>query len=114
MPLFIPDCARRSFNWRNPPRNRDDEWSTLVHYLHADQIRCPQDCLNYRPKWLARILKPFPTFAHIFGRGVAAPFQWFAKLPWQTQVVIIFLFIIIAARQLLPYIIELLKAYHGQ
>jgi hypothetical protein len=113
MTVFVPDCQRRSFDWKTPPLGRQFEFEILTSMLHLGEISCPKNCVNYASQRRASLFKPFSRF-QVLIRYFAVPFQWFAKLPWQTQIVILVLGIVIAARPLIPLIVQLLNAYHGK
>jgi hypothetical protein len=111
--LFVPDCNRRSFDWKTPPFDRQFEFELLASMLHLGEISCPKNCVNYASQRRATLFKKVSSF-QVLPRYFAVPFLWFAKLPWQTQIATIVLGIVIAARPLIPLIVQLLNAYHGK
>jgi hypothetical protein len=111
--VFVPDCKRRSFAWKRAPMDRQDEFEQLTMVLRSEPMSCPHDCVNYVSERRVSLLRPLSKL-QLVARYLVVPFEWFGKLPWQTQVVVILLFVLIAARPLIPLIIQLLKAYHGQ
>jgi hypothetical protein len=111
--VFLPDCARKSFNWKFPPTDRQEEYHILVNMLHMDVINCPSDCVNFTARWWARVGRVFSELRTL-PQILIEPFQWFARLPWQTQVAIIILLIVFLARPLVPLLLQILKAFHGQ
>jgi hypothetical protein len=44
---FVPNCARRSFQWKIPGMDEEDKLSILQYHLHDDLISCPADCTFY-------------------------------------------------------------------
>ena len=111
--VFVPNCKRRSFNWTTPPLDRQFELDILTSMLHTGVISCPANCVNYVSERRISLLRPLSKLQSV-AWYLVVPFQWFAKLPWQTQVFLIILGILLVARPLIPLIVQLLKAYHGQ
>ena len=109
--VFVPQCETRSFEWKNPCYgNTENELEVLVHYLHTDPISCPT--VNYSEKrgtFARKLKKTLGVF-----RYLAVPFQWFAKLPWQTQFLLVALAILVVAPRWVPQLINLLNAIHGK
>ncbi len=85
----------------------------LATMLHLAEISCPQECVYYQSKWRAKVGRALSKLKNI-PNLVGAPFRWFANLPWQTQIAIIVLIIVIVARPLIPLIVQLLNAYRGK
>ena len=113
MQVFIPNCDRRSFEWTNfPPMDRQFEYEVLTSMLHTAPIRCPKNCVNYVSQRRVTLFRPVSKFWSL-RRHILAPLQWFAKLPWQTQIAIIMLCILALAPKWIPMIIKLLAAYRG-
>jgi hypothetical protein len=112
--VFVPDCKRRSFEWvRYPPMDRQFEFEMLTSALHTNLIRCPKNCVNYVSQRRASMFRPVSRLWSL-RRYVAVPFQWFAKLPWQTQLAVIVLGIFLLAPQWIPLLIKLVTVYRGQ
>jgi len=112
--IFIPNCAKRSFHWKDgePPPSRLWERETLKDCLHQDIISCPPNCVDYLSEWKARFHRAGSQIWKL-GKQLAVPFQWFAKLPWQTQFLITALLILALVPRWVPPLIALLKALRG-
>jgi hypothetical protein len=115
--LFIPKCARRSFDWKTECYGRkEDELHVLTTFLHTDPISCPKKCLNYQNKRWAQFRLKLSRTATAVGHASAAPFRWFKELP-APQVWVLFALVVLGicllVPRLVPLITQLLNASHG-
>jgi hypothetical protein len=117
--LFIPECECASFEWKAPCHgDRQMAQKVLVWHLDEDPISCPANCLKYASERWARVRERVNTLCAFAHRYLAVPFQWFAKLPWQTQIAIVVVGVGFGVLKLtpqwVPQIIKLLNAYRGK
>jgi len=106
--VFLPKCDQRSFHWKQHPAVPKMELDILLHSLHTNPISCPKDCTNY----LSRRKVNF--FRRLSSLRPGAPFTWFAKLPWQTQFLLVALIILLVAPRWVPQLVNLFNAIHGK
>jgi len=79
--IFIPNCAKRSFHWKDgePPPSRLWELEALKDWLRDDIISCPANCVDYLSERKMRFNRIGSRSLQL-GKHFAVPFQWFAKL----------------------------------
>lgn len=108
--VFVPSCARRSFEWRcEQPIDLQHEAEILIANLHRNPIACPVGCLNYQSPVRARATRKF----HKVWEGITAVGKWFDGQPWQVKLGLIGLLVIVLVPKWVPRVLELLKALHG-
>ena len=106
--VFIPKCRRQSFEWNVPHTPRQD-LDILAHSLHSNPISCPKHCVNYSSR------RKFIFFRRLSNlRSILVPLDWFAKLPWQTQFLLVALVILLVAPRWVPQLVNLFNAIHGK
>lgn len=111
---FFTHCKKSSLE--NSRRDAD--------LVIVGELRCPDDCHFYESRMETelqklekeqekrrdeRAEKRRQRLVKI-GKALVAPFQWFARLPWQTQLVLIILAILLFSPKWAPKISELIKA----
>jgi hypothetical protein len=110
--VFTPNCTRSSFEFSDRRLSQIAQFDALIRSLHTDPISCPKNCVNYVSARRVKFNRPFLSL-WAARRYLLVPFQWFGKLPWQTQVLLIMLLIIALTPKWVPQMIALLKAFHG-
>jgi hypothetical protein len=107
--VFIPKCRQHSFEWKAPRTHTDRELDILAHSLHSNPISCPKHCVNYSSR------RKFIFFRRLSKiRSIFVPLDWFAKLPWQTQFLVVALIILLVAPRWVPQLVNLFNAIHGK
>ena len=116
---FVPHCDKDSFDWKGDASlYRGTRLDTLVSRLRISPISCPEDCRCYEPRNWTKVKGAGSKAKSAVSGWLGAVIERFLKLPWQTQVAIIGLVLIVVvlalARKEIPHIIEFLKVILGK
>lgn len=104
--IYFPHCERDSFEWSQARLGRDSEIHILRHMLHSEPIACPANCRSFEHRYWTSAKRLLMRFLHLLEQGASA----FLQLPWQTQVLIVFLVILLFAPHWIPPMIDLFRA----
>ena len=107
---FVPGCAHHSFESYFAHISDDMQLEILQHNLGNDPISCPKNCTfyeNHRWGWTKHNTRRI--VAGLYG-AIRELLKGFAGLPWQTQISIVGLFVLIVSPKWVPLLISLAKA----
>jgi len=116
--FFLPCCRQQSFVTRFIGRSNEDHAQALRFGLQVNPLSCPKDCTYYRSR-------RWSEFKHKAGKPFKNAFEWllvvlraYTGLPWQTQVAIIGVPVLIGvfmwAPQWVPALVALVQAIRGK
>jgi len=116
--FFIPTCKHQSFESQFAHLTDDQQSEVLRHSLCIDPVSCPKNCTyyeNHRWGWTKSTAKRL--FVGIYD-AIKAVLKGYAALPWQTQVAIlavpVLLVILRKSPNWLSPMLSLLKAIWGK
>lgn len=106
LPIFLPNCECNSFEYRNNPLEGRIDHRLASIWLLNEPITCSTTCRLYEHRKWFKFKRKFNQIPQI----TSIPFKWFSKLPWQTQVLLIALLIILLIPKAVPPIMRLIQA----